>query len=129
MKKWIYLVVSLLYVLPVFLWDSFFDRISSPGLTYFWAFLVVVGAINVFYHGKMNVVKSGAVSSIIAGMLIGVTVGAANWTPVNFSLIREFVYLLAPLFMLYLPIERMLKRNQEGNELSSLKNEGDRMIY
>ncbi|MFD1032510.1 hypothetical protein ACFQ1X_13805 [Metaplanococcus flavidus] len=122
MKRWRYPLVSLVYVLPPFLWDSFFERMSSFGLIFFWALLVLAGAVNMLFLHKLSVVKSGVISTLLAGLLIGVTFGAVNWSPVNFNLLRELVYVLAPLFMLYPPIERMLKKDKKENEHTGAKN-------
>ncbi|WP_422124396.1 hypothetical protein DHX103_06130 [Planococcus sp. X10-3] len=122
MKRWKYPLVSFLYVLPPFLWNSFFERITAVGLIFLWALLVLAGAVNMLVQEKVSVVKSGVISTLLAGLLIGMTVGGMNWSPVNFNLLREMVYMLAPLFMLYPPIERMLKKDKKENEHTGAQN-------
>ena len=128
MNKWAGAVIGLLYILPVFFMNPISDRVSSLNFIYLWSFAILLGVTVILLQGITNDVLNGMLSALAAGLLIGVVVSAIDWSPISFSLIRELVYLLAPLFLLYHPIDQALKNGRNVNAAPKVKREENQTV-
>lgn len=94
-------LIILIFVFAFSIYFQPLERIPSKIFSYVWSVVILVKLIDLFFifflKRKIKVFK--IIDPLLIGILIGGIIISAKWIPVNFSLIRDLVFALSPLFL------------------------------
>lgn len=94
----------LIIIIFVFAFITYFqplERIPSKTFSYVWSVIILIKLIDLFFRFfmKRRIEIFKIIDPLLICILIGGIIVSVKWIPVNFSLIRDLVFALSPLFL------------------------------